>query len=114
MILGKIDSSIELLPDAMRLNLSPVVEQNFGRVSDYEFEEKTEEADKYFGGTAIFTYQPHDTSKPLQEVKFFVKGHQNFEMASNKRTNSTRDPKARTCCFYVRIRYARKTQVEVI
>lgn len=35
MILGKINSSIELLPDAMRLNLSPVVEQNFGRVSDY-------------------------------------------------------------------------------
>ena len=94
MILRRIDSSTELLSDATQLNLSPIIEQNFGLVTDYEFEEKTEEAGKYFGGNAIFTYQPHDTSKPPQEVKFFVKGHQNFEMESNKRTNSTRDPKA--------------------
>ena len=94
MILRRIDSSAELLSDATQLNLSPIIEQNFGRITDYEFEEKTEEAGKYFGGNAIFTYQPHDISKPPQEVKFFVKGHQNFEMESNKRTNSTRDPKA--------------------
>jgi hypothetical protein len=94
MILRRIDSSTELLSDATRLSLSPVVDQNFGRVTDYEFEEKTEEAGKYFGGNAIFTYQPHDASKPPQEIKFFVKGHQNFEMESNKRTNSTKDPKA--------------------
>lgn len=93
MILRRIDSSAELLSYATQLNLSPIIEQNFGRITDYEFEEKTEEAGKYFGGNAIFTYQPHDISKPPQEVKFFVKGHQNFEMESNKRTNSTRDPK---------------------
>jgi hypothetical protein len=93
-VLRRIDSSAELLSDVTQFNLRPIVEQNFGRVTDYEFEEKTEEAGKYFGGNAIFTYQPHDTSKPPQEIKFFVKGHQNFEMESNKRTNSTRDPKA--------------------
>eukprot|EP01035_Chromulina_nebulosa_P026101 gene26101-34129_t len=94
MILRRIDSSTELLSDATHLNLSPVVEKIFGRVTDYEFEEKSAEAGKYFGGNAIFTYQPHDASKPPQEVKFFIKGHQKFEMESNKRTNSTRDPKA--------------------
>lgn len=93
-VLRRIDSSTELLSDSSRLNLGPVVEKNFGLITEYEFEEKTEEAGKYFGGNAIFTYQPHDDSKPLQEVKFFVKGHQNFEMESNKRTSSTRDPKA--------------------
>lgn len=93
-ILRRIDSSTELLSNATQLNLERNIEEKFGQIENYRFEEKKEEAGKYFGGNAIFTYQPHDTSKAQQEVKFFVKGHQNFEMESNKRTNSTRDPKA--------------------
>ncbi len=90
----RIDSSTELLSFATQLNLSLVVEQYFWKVTYFKFEEKKDEAGKYFGGNATFTYQPHDTSKPLQKVKFFIKGHQNFEIESNRRTNSTRNPKA--------------------